>query len=1036
MTTTKDEEKPELASEIVAIQPKGITREELQERYPGYEIPATVPTVAQQEAKAAELATEQRAREVERATRGTREEVSLAEARAMSDYQQRYALGELTPKEQFEEQVRTGVIPKGAEFVEVPAKPELAPEIVAQKQKAGRTLEQIAKEYPAYAIPGISKPEPARAGYYTAKQVAEREAYAREVKAYEEELAKYEQAIEARRKGAEAGREFKKAIIKTLGETPAQIRKQLVTMLPDRLTIPTISEVFSVETAKAFVEQLKETLKMTPEDVETARQAYLVAQQEVGLAPPSRFELSHLWRTPSVAYVMTKEEQAKIDAMDAYVEKLQGMPLKEQWIELGKYQTQVGAESIGKMAAITLPTLRSKLKAEGKDLPVPLQKLAEIVGGLSIGAFVTAPLYTAGFITRLAGTAFVPKKGEYLAEIGKGVWQYTLSLPAIIAAEPTLAVSELVGTFILGPKGMKKLLVESGARVSPAYIPKRGMGIEYSVVKVPSKLGTKASVTQAVNSAIVRALKSKKGTAVARIGDGRLRITVKSTPVSEVVGPALYHATPLIAKQLLAGKVRGILYTSPHLAIRFAESSAKGVPAARPAIVMIFTRKGKTAWQPTWTLYKGTKELEAIYSTTRLIRVKSLQSRLLGAKAGDFITVHKGKVIPIYRFAEPGAKVPPISLVNLLAIRIRSIQAGLIDLAKGKKGIVITRENLPVIKARLANAISKELKAGKSTLQVSDIVLRREVASLFRQYPHLERLYRSNPNAFEQAYVEQLNREFTRTIQPTRRLPEERIPLPERPEMARIVEKIIEPRVPVEEMPREIIVPERPPPERVPPPEEPPVAERPPVEPPTRPPVEPPTRPPVEPPTRPPVEPPTRPPVEPPTRPPIKPPPVVPPTPPTLIVPFAPRPEPVRERPIPEGSITWKMGLFWKHIAPPWTQRKPFTLPKGIAPLGAVRTHLRTPAETIQVIGSSKGVPKTISIDLGITDAYISNYGTKITFAGEGEHTDAGISLDSPTVGMSIPASIRARVRAKPKKKKKQKLSRYEYATTLKGFRP
>jgi len=164
--------------------------------------------------------------------------------------------------------------------------------------------------------------------------------------------------------------------------------------------------------------------------------------------------------------------------------------------------------------------------------------------------------------------------------------------------------------------------------------------------------------------------------------------------------------------------------------------------------------------------------------------------------------------------------------------------------------------------------------------------------------------------------------------------------------------------------------------------------------------------------------------VAPPKKPPIKPPPF----PPDIDI-------KEKKAKLPEGSIAWLMGLFWKHIAPPWTQKKPFTLPKGIAPLGAVRTHLRTPAETIQVIGSSKGVPETISIDLGITDAYISNYGTKIDFTGEGEHTDAGISLDSPTVGMSIPATMRARVKTKPKRKK-QKLSRYEYATTLKGFRP
>ena len=100
------------------------------------------------------------------------------------------------------------------------------------------------------------------------------------------------------------------------------------------------------------------------------------------------------------------------------------------------------------------------------------------------------------------------------------------------------------------------------------------------------------------------------------------------------------------------------------------------------------------------------------------------------------------------------------------------------------------------------------------------------------------------------------------------------------------------------------------------------------------------------------------------------------------------------------GSYAWKMGLFWKHIPPPYDIDKPITMKRGVVPQGAKLG--RTPQETIQMIGVSKTKPKDVSIDLGIVDVFITAKGTQIAFAGKGLTTDVGKRIPSPTKGMSI----------------------------------
>ena len=70
------------------------------------------------------------------------------------------------------------------------------------------------------------------------------------------------------------------------------------------------------------------------------------------------------------------------------------------------------------------------------------------------------------------------------------------------------------------------------------------------------------------------------------------------------------------------------------------------------------------------------------------------------------------------------------------------------------------------------------------------------------------------------------------------------------------------------------------------------------------------------------------------------------------------------------------------------------------------------------MIGKPKAkVPKTVTIDLGVVDIKIDDYGRSISFTGGGLETVAGHSILSPTKGMSIPG--RGRVTIKRAKKRR-----------------
>jgi hypothetical protein len=124
---------------------------------------------------------------------------------------------------------------------------------------------------------------------------------------------------------------------------------------------------------------------------------------------------------------------------------------------------------------------------------------------------------------------------------------------------------------------------------------------------------------------------------------------------------------------------------------------------------------------------------------------------------------------------------------------------------------------------------------------------------------------------------------------------------------------------------------------------------------------------------------------------------------PTLVISL--RSDGSKEARLPEGSMAWKQGLFWK-----WIPRedyitgatRPRTLPRGVIPIGARFTDQRTPAQTIQIIGNPGASVPDMAVDLGVADIFISDQAQTIRYAGKGEQTNVGVSVDSPTVGMTV----------------------------------
>ncbi len=116
-----------------------------------------------------------------------------------------------------------------------------------------------------------------------------------------------------------------------------------------------------------------------------------------------------------------------------------------------------------------------------------------------------------------------------------------------------------------------------------------------------------------------------------------------------------------------------------------------------------------------------------------------------------------------------------------------------------------------------------------------------------------------------------------------------------------------------------------------------------------------------------------------------------------------------RQARLPSNSVAWRQGMFWK-----WIPRedfkdgvKPRTLPRGLTPVGAKFTDLRTPQETVQIIGDTGVSVPDFRVDLGKTDIAITDRAQSIIYAGRGEKTDVGNRIPNTTQGMTVESTPR-----------------------------
>lgn len=117
----------------------------------------------------------------------------------------------------------------------------------------------------------------------------------------------------------------------------------------------------------------------------------------------------------------------------------------------------------------------------------------------------------------------------------------------------------------------------------------------------------------------------------------------------------------------------------------------------------------------------------------------------------------------------------------------------------------------------------------------------------------------------------------------------------------------------------------------------------------------------------------------------------------------------------PDGTITWKMGVFWKIIPPPYNLEKPIN---SKSPPVGVKVRKGTPQQTLTFIGGKLPF-KNVSFDLGVVDGFIDVKKKRIIFSGEGEKTNVGLRLPSATKGLALQAVSRRKVYPVKKKNKK-----------------
>jgi hypothetical protein len=432
-------------------------------------------------------------------------------------------------------------------------------------------------------------------------------------------------------------------------------------------------------------------------------------------------------------------------------------------------------------------------KSLAPSLAVPLTALA----GLGVGVlynYMSKPLLT----TSLLAMPFQDDPRAYLKETVQGIGQGIISLPAKILANPSWEIPKTVG-MVLGPVGTYKLAKWIGAVADIWNLPSTGMTFRFNTDRIDSNFKglDELEIRQASINAINNAMKSPDAYGRGQIGNTGWFVEVKATPVNKAFGNALFRVTDFTdfgtkVHEVYRGGAEPAEFYSLRAIPRFALQNAYGQPNKLPSVVMVYTKSGQISDVPfnyndlgelkskgfdylgsgeakpgayaSIKDFKGKFELEVeLPNGMKVFRVPTLRSRLLGEQSGDFVTTHGGVVIPVYRFAEAGAKVPNISLTKLAAIRVESSLFAIKKLLGDTHGFTITSVN------NLQKTIEGEL--GSARIDTTSRLFASQVdaistAMIMRAYNAnripLENIYGRNIDAFDAEYLSRVNANLAR----------------------------------------------------------------------------------------------------------------------------------------------------------------------------------------------------------------------------------------------------------------------------------
>lgn len=681
-------------------------------------------------------------------------------------------------------------------------------------------------------------------------------------------------------------------------------------------------------------------------------------------------------------------------------------PGKEKYYPDPHLSSNVFIRSSAQLTDVMASTA-DKLHGYSAQVPGPafIGHAGRFASGLAIGALVEAPMMAANLFvlsgalgaefSRGAGWGAKPfwavnwkdalkggtkaSKG-FAAATAIGMASWFTTIPDRYSKDPAYTTGNLIGLFIIGPGKAIKSGIRLAHLADPYYLPSRAVRFEFSTPKIVKAYKGKITpetyqkLVREINEGVEWCIKNPGKDYVGvfqELGNAQFKLKLKSTPISKVLGPHFAHASakeaflgekgkvieiPHIGKAIKELEIKGEMFWSPHVAIRFAFQSAVGKVHNYPAVGLVFTKKGlRYARGPKST------ELEVVYKDTAFPRVTTFRNWLFGPRAGSFYLIEEAPTgllrhVPVYLFKEKGAKAPRIGLAELAAIRFYTLWDLMKDILVlepirgargshgGTRGAFIWKERAPlgdIVKQWHQAALRKARRYKDETKQ--KVVYEAEINRLMET--NLRRIYKPNASYLERMFAREgvrsylgyrhryyfrkhVDRATRMSGRPSIRGPRttERIfNLNERPRIRQGTQEGFQPRVPDERRVGEHRVPSYRgvTPSVVPPKELPP------------------------------------------------------PTPPRMGLLKGELKEAKRKK-FPMGSFTWRQGFVWWTIVPPYRGRKDMTPSINPPPGVTVVKGPRSAYKTIQKLGVN--VPQAVLLDLGIMDIKISKHGKKISY--------------------------------------------------------